>query len=116
MKPVTVDMVRAHLMAASLTAMAIEILACIALLVTPVSPQSLSSTPSRLIAVTVIIGGVIVIRHWARVAFDLAVKRRHVIPCNPSSRPVLVTTNCPRAWLIILHLRFTGRPFELAKH
>lgn len=114
MKPVTVDMLRAHLMAASMTAIAIEFLALIALLTLPVSQEALSSTPSRLVAIIVTISGVMAIRHRARVAFDLAVQRHHVVPCVSSSQKVLVTTTCPRGWLVVLHLRFTGRPFSLA--
>ncbi len=113
MKPVTVDMVRAHLMAASLSAMATEVLV---LLVLPVSQQVFSSTPFRLLALTVIIGGVTVIRRSARVAFDRAVQQRHVVPYISPSRSVSVPANFPRRWLVILHLRFNGRPFVAAEH
>jgi hypothetical protein len=116
MKPVTVDMLRAHLMAASLTAMAIEVLTLLALLVLPVSQQAFSSTPFQLVALTVIVGGVTVIRHSAHVAFDMAVQCRHVIPYISPSRPVSVAANFPRRWLVILHLRFNGRPFVAAEH
>jgi hypothetical protein len=59
---------------------------------------------------------VTVIRHLAHAAFDLAVRRRHAISYIALSRPVSLTKNFPLRWLVILHLRLTGRPFTLAEH
>ncbi|MEZ0602027.1 hypothetical protein ACAX43_07720 [Paraburkholderia sp. IW21] len=114
MKPVTVDMLRAHLMAASLTAMGTEVFALLALLVLPVSRQVFGSATFQLLALALIIGGVIVMRRFAYAAFELAIQSRHAIPHIGPTRPVSVAANCPRRWLVILHLRFTGRPFVLA--
>ena len=116
MKPVTADMLKAYLIAASLTAMAIEVLAFVALLLLPVSQHDFSSTPFRIFAFSAIICGVIAIRRSAHVAFDMAVQRRHVMSYIMTSRPVSVTHNCPRRWLVTLHLRFNGRPFVVAQH
>ena len=116
MKPVTVDMLRAHLMAASLTAMGAEVLIGLALLVLPIAPQTLSSTVFRLLALAVIVSGVIVIRQFAHAAFELALQSHHAAPENWPVRPVSIAANCPRRWLVILHLRLTGRPFVLAGH
>ncbi|RDJ99038.1 hypothetical protein [Paraburkholderia lacunae] len=116
MKPVTVDMLRAHLMAASLTAMCAEALASLALLVLPISPHAFSSTPFRLFALGSIIGGVVAMRYFAQVSFGLAIRSRHASSRGWTARPVSVAASCPRRWLVILHLRFTGRPFVLAEH
>jgi hypothetical protein len=115
MKAVTVDMLRTHLMAASVTAMGAETIALLALVVTPVSPQTLNSLPFRLLAIAIVIIGVIVIRRVARVAFDLAIARHHVTPYMSNSWPMLVLTDRPWRWLVILHLRLRGRPFALAE-
>ena len=77
MKPVTVDMLRAHLMAASLTAMGTEVLALLALLVLPISQQLFSSTSFQLLALALIVSGVVVMRQIAQAAFDLAIQGRH---------------------------------------
>ena len=116
MKPVTVDMLRAHLMAASLTAMGAEILLLLVLLVLPISEETFSSTPFRLLALAMIVSGVIVIRRLAHASFEQAMQRRYVMTNIAPSRPVWVTTQCPRRGLVILHLRLTGRPFVLVHH
>ncbi|MFM0202455.1 hypothetical protein PQR53_21570 [Paraburkholderia fungorum] len=113
MKPVTADMLRAHLMAASLAAMGTEVLALLGLLVLPVSPQVFSSTTFQFIALALIVCGVLVMRQFAHAAFDLAIQSHHA---TPAGRPVLIEADCPRRWFVILHLRFTGRPFVLAGH
>jgi hypothetical protein len=116
MKPPTVDMLRAHLQVASLTAVGAEALVCVALLVLPVSQHFFGSTSFRLIAIAVITGGVIVTRELARAAFELAVASRHANAANGSVRPFafVVARNCPRRWLVVLHLRMSGKPFVLA--
>ncbi|HEY2606665.1 hypothetical protein P0D88_20045 [Paraburkholderia sp. RL18-103-BIB-C] len=116
MKPVTVDMLRAHLLVASLTAVGAEAVVCIVLLVLPVSQQFFSTTPFRLLAIAVIVGGVIVTREFAQAAFEVSVKSHHTIPAGRAAWPVEVASDCPRRWLVILHLRLTGRPFVLAGH
>lgn len=116
MKPVTVDMLRAHLLVASLTAMGAELLVCLGLLVWPVSEHAFGSTPFRLLAVAVIVGGVIVTRQFAHAAFDFALQGHYATGAGRPARSVAVASNCPRRWLVILHLRLTGRPFVLAEH
>jgi hypothetical protein len=116
MKPLTVDMLRAHLLVASLTAAGAEALVCLALLVLPVSGQFFGSTPFRLLAIAVIVGGVIVTREFAHAAFECAVRNHHTMPAERCASPVEVAPDCPRRWLVILHLRLTGQPFVLAGH
>lgn len=116
MKPVTVDMLRAHLLVASLTAMGAEILVCLGLLVLPVSQHAFGSTSFRLLAVAVIVGGVIVTREFAQAAFHIALQGHYATGGGRPARVVSIAANCPRRWLVILHLRLTGRPFVLAGH
>lgn len=118
MKTVTVDMLRAHLLVASLTAMGTEALVCVALLVLPVSQEFFGSTSFRLFALVVIVGGVITAREFAQAAFESAVEKHHTMPVNRAAWPVefAVDADCPRRWLVILHLRLTGKPFVLAGH
>ncbi|MFM0502155.1 hypothetical protein [Paraburkholderia caffeinilytica] len=113
MNPVTTDMLRAHLMAASLTAMATEVLVLMALLVLPVSQQVFSSPAFQFLALALIASGVIVMRQFALVAFNLAIQGHYA---RFAGRSVLVEANCPRRGLVVLHLRFTGKPFVLAGH
>lgn len=113
MKPVTADMLRAHLMVASLAAMGTEVLALLGLLVLPVSQQVFSSATFQFIALALIVSGVLVMRQFAHAAFDLAIQSHYA---TPAGRPVLIEADCPRRWFVILHLRFTGRPFVLAGH
>lgn len=115
MKAVTVDMLRAHLMAASLTAMGAEGIAFLASMMAPISQQTLSSQPVRILSIAIVVSGVIVVRRVAGVAFDLAIARHQVTPSMSDSRHMLVPTACPRRWLVILHLRLRGRPFVLAE-
>ncbi|MFL9964218.1 hypothetical protein PQR02_24770 [Paraburkholderia sediminicola] len=116
MKPVTADMLRAHLLVASLTAAGAEAVVFIALLVLPVSQQFFMTTPFRVLAIAVIAGGVIVTRGFAQAAFEFSVKSHHTLAAGRAASPVEVASDCPRRWLVILHLRMTGRPFVLAGH
>jgi hypothetical protein len=115
MKTVTVDMLRAHLLVASLTAVGAEALVCIALLVLRVPQHFFGSTSFRLFAIVVILGGVIAAREFAQAAFDSAIEKHHATPVNRSAWPVefAVDADCPRHWLVVLHLRLTGKPFVL---
>ncbi|CAB3710190.1 hypothetical protein [Paraburkholderia rhynchosiae] len=120
MKPVTVDMLRAHLMVASLTALAADVLACATALLVPGAQYLFVSAAFRLIALAVMASGVIVTRQFAHAAFELAVEGRHVSVAGriagEYARPVALASNCPRLWLVILHLRLTGKPFILTVH
>ncbi|NUY35208.1 hypothetical protein F0160_32690 [Paraburkholderia sp. JPY303] len=116
MKRVTIDMLRAHLLVASLTAAGTEALLCIALPVVPVSDAFFASASFRLFALGLIIGGVVIAREFSEVAFELAVRRDYAIRAARGARPAVVSANCPRRWLVVLHLRLTGQPFVLAEH
>ncbi|MFL9869065.1 hypothetical protein PQR67_33270 [Paraburkholderia fungorum] len=113
MKPVTIDMLRAHLMVASLTAMGTQVLTLLVLLVTPDSQYVFSSASFQFLALALIASGVVAMRQLAQAAFNLAFQGQHAAK---SGRPVLIEEDCPRRWFVVLHLRFTGRPFVLAGH
>ncbi|SIT39227.1 conserved exported hypothetical protein [Paraburkholderia ribeironis] len=121
MKPVTVDILRAHLLAASLTAMGAGAVVCAAL-VLPVQQSGFGSMSVRLCAIAVIIGGVIAVREFAQAAFKFAIERRYALRARQSTLPawptsaVAVASDCPRRWLVTLHLRLTGTPFVLPGH
>ncbi|OLL30801.1 hypothetical protein BTH42_15065 [Burkholderia sp. SRS-W-2-2016] len=119
MKPVTVDMLRAHLLVASLTAALAELLLCVALPLLPVSENFFASMPFRLGALALIVGGVFAAREFAQLAFDFAVRRAYAEPAAPAERgastsTVALAADCPQRWLVVLHLRLTGQAFVLA--
>jgi hypothetical protein len=116
MKPVIIDMLRAHLLVASVTAAGTEALLGIALPVLPVSDAFFASVSFRLVALAVIVGGVVIAREFAQAAFELAVRRDFAIRAARGARPAVIAVNCPRRWLVVLHLRLTGQPFVLAEH
>lgn len=113
MKPATIDMLRAHLMVASLTAMGTQVFVLLVLLVTPDSQQVFSSTGFQFLALALIASGVVAMRQFAQAAFNLAFQGQQA---TQGGRPVLIETDCPLRWFVVLHLRFTGRPFVLAGH
>ncbi|AXF14476.1 hypothetical protein PQQ88_24605 [Paraburkholderia caledonica] len=116
MKPATVDMLRAHLMVASLTALAADVLACVTVAALPGAQHLFVSAAFRLAALAMVAGGVIVARKVAQAAFHLAVEDRYANVAGLYARPVAVASDCPRLWLVILHLRLTGTPFVLRGH
>ncbi|PCE22159.1 hypothetical protein BWP39_21025 [Paraburkholderia acidicola] len=115
MKLVIVDMLRVHLMAACFAAMGIQVVALLALLVSPLSEQTFDSTAFRICAIVMIGIAVIGARRFAQLAYDAAVQSAHATVQTHRARPVAVSHDCPRRELVVLHLRFTGRPFVLAK-
>ncbi|WP_392393485.1 hypothetical protein [Paraburkholderia caledonica] len=116
MKPATVDMLRAHLMVASLTALAADVLACVTVAALPGAQHLFVSATFRFAALAMVAGGVIVARQIAQAAFHLAVADRYANVAGLYARPVAVAPDCPRLWLVILHLRLTGTPFVLRGH
>lgn len=116
MKPATVDMLRAHLMVASLTALAADVLACVTVAALPGTQHLFVSAAFRFAALAMVAGGVIVARQVAQAAFHLAVADRYANVAGLYARPVAVAPDCPRLWLVILHLRLTGTPFVLRGH
>ncbi|WP_025602777.1 hypothetical protein [Burkholderia sp. WSM2230] len=116
MKPVTADMLRAHLMVASLTALVADVFACITVAMLPGAQHLFVSASFRLAALAMMAGGVIVARQLGHAAFRLAVADRYVSEAGVYAQRVAVAPDCPRRWLVILHLRLAGKPFVLNKH
>ncbi len=111
MKQTTVQMIRAHLVTASVAAMTIDA-AVLSLLVFSRYPQTLFETTSfRLLTFVLLLAVVLVTRHAAHVAFRAAVKRRHARFVGPARDAVSVSSVCPARGLVMLHLRFTGMPY-----
>jgi hypothetical protein len=115
MKSVTADMLRAHLMIASLTAVAADLLACATVFVDPGAEHLFVSAAFRLSSIAVMAGGVMVARQFAQAAFRAAVADRHASVASLRTRPVDLASDCPRLWLVVLHLRLTGKPFVLSE-
>src|SRR3569833_4513472 len=69
MKPATVDMLRAHLMVASLTALAADVLACVTVAALPGAQHLFVSAAFRFAALVLVVGGVFVVRLVVLVAF-----------------------------------------------
>ncbi|MGF6778865.1 hypothetical protein [Paraburkholderia sp. GAS334] len=117
MKPVTVDMLRAHLITASLAAMCIQVILLLSLPLFDVSESSLESLPFRLAAMVSIVCGVALTRQIASMSFSRALQSHHATFRTPASKGAMVSvaSNCPLRELVILHLRFSGRSFELVK-
>lgn len=111
MKPVTADMLRAHLMVASVTAVAGDLLVSVTVFVDPDAEHLFVSAAFRLAAIGVMVACIIVARQFAHAAFRAAVEDGYASVASLSSTPVDLPSDCPRLWLVVLHLRLTGKPF-----
>jgi hypothetical protein len=116
MKPAVLDMLRAWLLCASLAAMCIQVVALVSLLF-DVSEASLESVPFRLLAMGCVVTSVLLTRHIASLSFTRALRSRHATfrTAAAESGVVSVASNCPLRRLVILHLRLSGKPFELVQ-
>ncbi|SEA35579.1 hypothetical protein [Paraburkholderia sartisoli] len=117
MKPAVVDMLRAHLLTASLAAMCFQVAALVSLFFN-VSEASLESAPFRLFALGCVVTSVLLTRQVASMSFSRALHSRHATYRTVAAQGGLVSValNCPLRMLVILHLRMRGRPFELVQH
>lgn len=119
MKPATVDMLRAHLMTASVLAMGMEAAVLLSLLLFGTSEATFVTPSFHLLVVSVLAAGVIAARWLASVAFERALRSRHAT-CRArtsecGSAYVSLASNCPLRNLVILHLRFSRRAFEVTE-
>jgi hypothetical protein len=111
MKPTTVEMIRAHLVTASIAATTIDV-AVVSLLFFFRFPESAFETNSfRALTFTLLLAAVLTTRHVARRAFRAALRQRHARFVGPHSDSVCVSEICPARTLVILHLHFTGVPY-----
>ncbi|WP_228975798.1 hypothetical protein [Paraburkholderia gardini] len=116
MKPAVVDMLRAHLLTASLAAMCFQVIA-LASLFFDVSEASLESVPFRVLALGCVVTSVLLTRQVASMSFSRALHSHHATYRTASALGgvVSVASNCPLRRLVILHLRMSGRPFEVVQ-
>lgn len=112
MKPSTIDMLRAYLLAASLAAALMEIIVVAALLAFGASARTFQTAPFRLGMAFVILCAVLVIKRIARAAFRSAVTNHYARFSDPRSSSVVVSAACPKRQLVILHLRFQRLLFD----
>ncbi|BCF97129.1 hypothetical protein PPGU19_016980 [Paraburkholderia sp. PGU19] len=111
MKQTTVQMIRAHLVTASVAATAIDI-CVVSLLLFCKFPQTLFETATfRELTFGLLLAAVLITRRAARMAFRAAVKRHHAHFIGPRRDAVCVSAICPARGLVILHLHFTGMPY-----
>jgi hypothetical protein len=115
MKPSTIDMLRAYLLTASLVATAIEMVALLSILLFGVSEDVFTSTTFRIATAAVIVCIVLVIKRIARAAFVSALSQRYATVTDAHSNATSISPVCPVRMLVILHLRFSRRPFEWGK-
>ncbi|ACC70370.1 hypothetical protein PPMP20_32410 [Paraburkholderia phymatum] len=115
MKQTTVQMIRAHVVTASLAATTIDVFV-VGLLFFCKYPETLFETRSfRELAFALLVAAVLIMRHAARIAFRAAVNRRHAHYLGPRRDAVCVSAMCPARSLVILHLHFTGMPYVPVK-
>lgn len=111
MKQTTVEMIRAHVVTASVAATAIDV-AVVSLLFFCKFPESMFETATfRALTFTLLIAAVFLTRHAAHRAFRAAIRRRHARFVGPQEDAVCVSSMCPSRRLVILHLHFTGVPY-----
>lgn len=113
-KFVTVDMLRAHLLAAAFAALAVQVAALASLLLFGIAESAFDSSAFRASSALAIIAGIFAARRIAHFAFSGAVKSHHATCCDRLTKCISVASDCPRRHLVILHLRLSGIPFELA--
>jgi hypothetical protein len=112
MKQTTIDMLRVHLMAASLCAVCIEVGMVIAHLF-GVADHSFQNLWFRLAGLAFIVCCVTAVRCIAHLAFDKALKRDYASGARVPCELVRVSVKCPWLALVVLHLRFTSKPYAL---
>jgi hypothetical protein len=111
MKQTTVEMIRAHLVTASIAATTIDV-AVVSLLFFFRFPEAAFETASfRMLMFTLLLAAVLTTRHVARLAFRAALRQHYARFVGPDSDSVSVSARCPARRLVILHLHFTGVPY-----
>lgn len=113
MNPSTMDMLRAYLTTASLASVFIATLALAALEVFGISDEAFQAPAFRAGAFAAVIYLVLLTKKAAELAFHTAVANRHSTRIEALSHSISVSRRCPRLQLVILHLRFSRRLFDL---
>jgi hypothetical protein len=115
MKPSTIDMLRAYLLTASLAAAFLEVLVLIGHLLFGISEAAFLSVSFRLGVAVVIVCIVLATKRIAHGAFRSAVSNRYATCGGARSEAVYISPECPVRALVILHLRFNRRLFDLVE-
>src|SRR5579864_625468 len=114
MKSSTREMLRAYLTTASLAVAAIEPPVLIALFLFGISAEAFQSTAFRLGACALVVAAVLGTRRLACLAFGSALKNRYAKVFGADGDSISVSPHLPGRQLVMLHLRFSRRLFELA--
>jgi hypothetical protein len=101
-------------MTASLAAAAIEALVLIALFLFGISDEAFQSTAFRLGACAPVVAAVLVTRRLTYLAFRSALKNRYATVFAADGETISVSPYFPGRQLVMLHLRFSRKLFELA--
>ncbi|MGI4812341.1 MAG: hypothetical protein ACRYGG_03235 [Janthinobacterium lividum] len=115
MRPSTVVILRAYLMAASLGAAFIGVSAAAASVLFDIDDRVFESTVFRLSAASVVIGLVFVVKWMARRAFQSALVGHHALDNRTGPGRVEISSECPRRSLVVLHLLFHCDAFDMAE-
>lgn len=111
--PETVRAFRAHLIAASVAAMSIQLVALATIFLAGVPEHLFETTMFRLSAAALVLGMVGAIRCVAWIAFVAAIGRNDAKFLDARHSLVSVSATCPRRHLVILHARFAGFAEEI---
>jgi len=110
MSRITVEMLRAYLVTASLLAMGMDGTIVIVALVVHVPDAVFEGSMFRLVALTMLVACTVAVKVRAMHAFRRAVKGRTAIDAGIGC-PVLVDCSCPSLGLVIFYLRLSRREF-----
>ena len=111
MKQTTVQMIRAHIVTASVAATTIDVFVVSLLFICKFPETLFETTTFRVLTGALLVAAVLITRHAASVAFRAAVKRHHARFIGPRRDAVCVSAFCPARPLVILHLHFTCMPY-----
>jgi len=105
MKPSTVDMLRAWLLVASLSATLIDAVVLIALGCFGMPERAFESASFRWGVVAAVALTLAMMRMLARLAFDAAIAGRHATVSDSACQIVSISADCPFRLLVLFHVR-----------
>jgi hypothetical protein len=114
MKPPLIEQLRAYLQLAALSAILIQAVVFIAIVVLQVPQAVFTSALFRIGAALAIAVSVYAMRGLARDAFRDALASRHARLVGWQRRTVALGPECPRRLLVLLHVRLNRHTFDPA--
>ncbi|WP_322015695.1 hypothetical protein [Paraburkholderia sp. J12] len=114
MKPPLIEQLRTYLQLAALSAILIQAVVFIAILVLQVPQAVFTSAPFRVGAAVAVALSVYAMRGLARDAFRDALASRHARLVGWQRRTVALGPECPRRLLVLLHVRLNRHTFDPA--